>query len=87
MDMCTFRHASLRQYKPTLYVGLNVGLNKTENKVIHLLIENAAYNAEELAEKIGVTKRTIERTFASLQEKGFLERVGSKHDGRWMVIR
>ncbi|NLY73537.1 MAG: MarR family transcriptional regulator [Tissierellia bacterium] len=66
---------------------MNVGLNKTETKVIHLLIENTAYNAEELAEKIGVTKRTIERTFVSLQEKGFLERVGSKRDGRWMVIK
>ena len=70
-----------------LSVGLNVGLNKTETKAIHLLIENPAYNAEELAEKIGVTKRTIERTFASLQRKGFLERVGSKRDGRWMVIK
>ena len=62
-------------------------MNKTEKKVIHLLIEDAAYNSEELAEKIGVTKRTIERTFASLQKKGFLERVGSKRDGRWMVIK
>ncbi len=68
-------------------VGLNVGLNKTETKAIHLLIENPAYNAEELAEKIDVTKRTIERTFHSLQKKGFLERVGSKRDGRWMVIK
>ncbi len=65
----------------------NVGLNKTETKVIHLLIENPAYKAEELAEKVGVTKRTIERTFASLQRKGFLERVGSKRDGRWRVIK
>ena len=33
-----------------------------------------------------VTKRTIERTFASLQKKGKRERIGSKHDGRWVVI-
>jgi predicted HTH transcriptional regulator len=68
-------------------VGLNVGLNKTEKQIIYLLIDNPAYNAEELAEKISVTKRTIERTFASLRSKGFLERVGSKRDGRWMVIK
>ena len=70
-----------------LSVGLNVGLNQTETKAIQLLIENPAYNAEELAETIGVAKRTIERTFVSLQEKGLLERVGSKRDGRWMVIK
>lgn len=69
-----------------LDVGLNVGLNKTEKAVIKLLLENPSHNAEALAKKIGVTKRTIERTYASLQKKGFLERVGSKRDGSWLVI-
>ena len=67
-------------------VGLNVGLNKTEKAILASLIESSDYTADELAEKIGVTKRTIERTFASLQNKGKLERIGSKRDGRWIVI-
>lgn len=67
-------------------VGLNVGLNKTEKKVIELLIENSSLTSIELAEKIGVTKRTIERTFKSLQEKKMIERIGSKRDGNWIVI-
>ena len=61
-------------------VGLNVGLNKTEKAILASLIESSDYTADELAEKIGVTKRTIERTFASLQNKGKLERIGSKRD-------
>ena len=68
-------------------VGLNVGLNKTEKKVIELLIENPSATSIELAEKIGVTKRTIERTFKSLQEKKMIERIGSKRDGNWIVVR
>ena len=68
-------------------VGLNVGLNKTEKKVIELLIENPSITSVELAEKIGVTKRTIERTFKSLQEKKMIERIGSKRDGNWIVVR
>ena len=68
-------------------VGLNVGLNKTEKKVIELLIENPGSTSIELAEKIGVTKRTIERTFKSLQEKKMIERVGSKKNGNWIVVR
>ena len=64
----------------------NVGLNKTEKAILASLIESSDYTADELAEKIGVTKRTIERTFASLQNKGKLERIGSKRDGRWIVI-
>lgn len=68
-------------------VGLNVGLNKTEKKVIEILIENTSVTSAELAEKIGVTKRTIERAFKSLQEKKIIERIGSKRDGNWIVIK
>lgn len=67
-------------------VGLNVGLNKTEKKVIELLIEDQSLTSIELSERIGVTNRTIERTFKSLQEKKMLERIGSKRDGNWIVI-
>lgn len=70
-----------------LNVGLNVALNKTEKKVIELLIENPSITSVEVAEIIGVTKRTIERTFKSLQEKKMIERIGSKRDGNWIVVR
>lgn len=68
-------------------VGLNVGLNKTEKKVVSLLIEDSEYTSDELAAKIGVTKRTIERAFISLQNKKVIERIGSKRDGSWIVIQ
>lgn len=67
-------------------VGLNVDLNKTEKKVIELLIEDRSLTSIELSEKIGVTKRTIERAFKSLQEKKMIERIESKRDGNWIVI-
>ena len=63
----------------------NVGLNKTEKKVISLLIEDSEYTSDELAAKIGVTKRTIERAFISLQNKKVIKRIGSKRDGSWSV--
>jgi len=62
-------------------------LNKTEKKVIELLIENPSYNSEDLAKKIGVSKRTIERNFKILQEKKMIERIGSKRDGNWIVTK
>lgn len=55
--------------------------------MIELLIENPSITSVKLAEKIGVTKRTIERTFKSLQEKKMIERIGSKRDGNWIVVR
>lgn len=68
-------------------VGLNVALNKTEKKVVSLLIEDSEYTSDELAAKIGVTKRTIERAFISLQNKKVIERIGSKRDGSWIVMK
>lgn len=65
----------------------NVGLNKTEKKVIEFLTENPSLTLIELAEQISVTERTIERTFKSLQEKKMIERIGSKRDGYWIVVR
>ena len=68
-------------------VGLNVGLNKTEKKVIQFLMESSNLTSAELAEKVSVTKRTIERALKSLQEKNIIERIGSKRDVNWIVIR
>lgn len=68
-------------------VGLNVGLNKTEKAVLRLLIEDSDRTADMIATEIGVTKRTIERTFVSLRKKGKIERMGSKRDGMWVVIQ
>lgn len=65
----------------------NIGLNKTEKKIVSLLIENPDYNSDELAAEIGVTKRTIERAFISLQNKKAIERIVTKQDGRWIVIK
>ena len=77
---------SLRQKNAGLNVGLNDGLNKTEKAVLELPLEDADRNADMIAKEVGVTKRTIERAFVSLQQKGKIERIGSKRDGSWTVI-
>ena len=68
-------------------VSQYVVLSKTEKKVIGLLIRKPGIKSAELAEIIGVTRRTIERALKNLQEKKVIERLGSKRDGNWIVIR
>ena len=68
-------------------VSQYVVLSKTEKKVIGLLIRKPGIKSAELAEIIGVTRRTIERSLKNLQEKKMIERLGSKRDGNWIVIR
>lgn len=50
-------------------VGLNVGLNKTEKKVVALLIEDSSYTSDDLAAKIGLTKRTIGEKYCKGEEQ------------------
>lgn len=68
-------------------VGINVGLNQTEKKTLALLLSNPQDTTDNMAQSIGVTNRTIERTLKKLQEKGYLKRVGSKKTGRWVVCK
>jgi len=55
--------------------------------VISYLFDDESYSAEDIAKKVDVTKRTIERAFSSLQNKGLIEQIGSKRDGVWHVIK
>ena len=71
----------------SMNVDMNAGLNKTEKKVIEYLIEKPNVKSVELAEYIGVTKRTIERSLKTLQEKKMVERPGPRRERHWMVIR
>jgi len=40
--------------------------------------------AKEMADRIGVTERTVRNTMVTLIEKGLVERIGSKKTGRWV---
>lgn len=68
-------------------VEKSIGLNKTEKEVLGLLIENSNRTTDEISTIVGVTKRTIERTLVNLQKKGKIERIGSKKNGNWMVVK
>ena len=68
-------------------VGYDVGLTKTEKAVLKLLVQDGRETAESISTKIDVSKRTVERALSSLQDKKYIERVGSRRDGYWLVIR
>ena len=88
-----FEQSVMSEYSKNvgINVGINVGLNdrltKTEKAILTYLIENNDYTADELASRIHVTRRTIERSISGLQKKGKIERIGSKRNGKWSVIK
>jgi ATP-dependent DNA helicase RecG len=66
-------------------VPVNVPVGKIQQKVLDLLRENAEMTAQGMAERLGVTDKTIKRALSSLKNDGVLERVGSDKAGHWLV--
>lgn len=68
-------------------IRLNEDLSDTEKKLIMELIKNPKYTYNQLASEIGISRRTVSRTVASLVEKKYIERVGNHKSGFWKIIR
>lgn len=61
-------------------------VGKTSGKVLDACRENSAITIPELAGRIGVTERSIQRSIRTLQKTGLLRRVGGRKEGRWEVL-
>jgi len=71
--------------QPKKDVKSSTKLSRTEKKLLGLLSKNKNITSKDLAEKIGITKRGIEKNIAKLKEKGLLIRIGSDKTGYWEV--
>ena len=52
-----------------------------------LIHKNPSIKAQEIAEKLSVTKRTTENYLSKLKEAKYIERIGSDKTGHWQVIK
>lgn len=57
-----------------------------ELAVLQLIAENPSVTQKAIQEKTGIPLRTVKRTMASLQDKGYLQRVNGKRYGYWMLL-
>ncbi|MGI6736022.1 MAG: ATP-binding protein [Anaerovoracaceae bacterium] len=60
-------------------------LSEREKKVLSLLLEDPGYTMPQLADKIGVSRKTISLYLKALKERKLIERVGSARSGHWKV--
>ena len=79
-------------YRPALRsdipsITLDVTLNGTEMTVLAILKQKPDSSRGEIAKKISKTVRTVQRALDSLRDKGYIQRVGSKQDPQWEVLK
>ncbi|MEE1297904.1 MAG: winged helix-turn-helix transcriptional regulator [Muribaculaceae bacterium] len=60
---------------------------KVGGDIIALISINDRISVEEIAEKIGVSKRKCERMIAELKSQGVLSRIGSSRSGHWHITK
>lgn len=62
------------------------GVGKTSDKILTAIREKTTVTIPELADRVGITQRSIERNLQKLQQEGVLKRVGGRKLGYWEII-
>ena len=60
--------------------------DRNSQKVIDMIRQNPDVTTSEMAEKIGISRRSIAKITNKLQTEGVIQRVGARKDGHWEVI-
>lgn len=77
-------NANQRQSTPNdVENGVN---NDVERKILALIGDDSKISLKELANKIDVPSRTLDRIITSMKGKGIIKRVGSARSGHWEII-
>lgn len=65
--------------------GVKFGDN--DMHVLLLLNSNPTYSSQKIADRLGITKRAVEKIIKRLRENSVIERIGSNKSGYWKVNR
>lgn len=65
---------------------VNEYITDKELKIIKLIEENTHITHNEMANKLGVSEKTVRRATQKLKEKGIVRRVGADKNGYWEII-
>lgn len=58
---------------------------KSKEKILHEIAENPFITQSQLAEKLGLSRSGVRYVMRRLQQEGFLERVGPRKKGMWLI--
>ena len=66
-------------------VGQKINVNDRKNIILKNIKETESLDTTDIAKKLNVTKRTIERDLAELRKDNKIEYIGSSKNGKWII--
>ena len=80
-----YLHVDYKKVKDNKNVPVNVPLKDRQKKVVAAIVKDSHVSAKKLAEKFGVTEKTIKRDLQLLKQQNLITRVGADKNGYWKV--
>ena len=63
-----------------------IEMTDIQKGIIDLIRADVSISIDQMAAKLAVKKRTLEREIANMKQKGYISRTGSPRSGKWEVI-
>ena len=63
-----------------------IEMTDIQKSIIDLIGADASISIDQMAVKMAVKKRTLEREIANMKQKGYISRTGFPRSGKWEVI-
>lgn len=65
----------------------NDNLTDNELTLLSILLSNPSISLSDASDRMGISRRTVSRIVASLQDKEIVERKKSKKEGSWRIVK
>lgn len=59
---------------------------KTSEEIIAAIRSDKLVTAQQIADRLGISLRTVEMQLANLKREGKIQRIGPKKGGHWEVV-
>ena len=73
-------------YMSTLQGSNSDTTQKSTQKILDLIRVDPYVTTQEMADSIGIIRRTVAKHIKSLQERGVINRIGPDKGGHWEVV-
>ena len=79
--------SSEKKYKSTEKIPLgSEKKQKSSEQILVMISEKASITTEQMAARLGISTRAVEKHLSNLKAKGLLRRIGPDKGGHWEVV-